>query len=268
MYQFDTHNRFIDVEVGDRIVSTAIDIGDGYSIQTMAAQLQQKLRAAAPETSGMTVAVNLRVAGLVFTNAGGSFRLLFRSGPNARSSCYAELGFSEQDYASAPEDGIAVLRSVNRVDMSGGRYLELFSSNLANFVPDGLLCQIGMQPGSRLVNYAPDTLEIRQYPQPVQIQDMNVSIAMRRQGEKEKIPYNFNGLWWSITLNVYCVRYAIRSRSSWTPSSSVLFGPLLDYPCVGLGQPCRRSAASSESGSSGLGELSSVWIDRTMVRIV
>ena len=209
MYQFDTHNRFIDVEVGDRIVSTAIDIGDGYSIQTMAAQLQQKLRAAAPETSGMTVAVNLRVAGLVFTNAGGSFRLLFRSGPNARSSCYAELGFSEQDYASAPEDGIAVLRSVNRVDMSGGRYLELFSSNLANFVPDGLLCQIGMQPGSRLVNYAPDTLEIRQYPQPVQIQDMNVSIAMRRQGEKEKIPYNFNGLWWSITLNVYCVRYAI-----------------------------------------------------------
>ena len=209
MYQFDNHNRFVDIRVADDVFTAAIDVGDGYSIQTMAAQLQLKMRPLAPELSGIVVGVNLRLAGLVFSNAAARFELLFRSGPNGKNSCYAELGFNESDYESGVEDGISVLRSVNRVDMSGGRYLELFSSTLANFVPDGLLCQIGMQPGSRLVNYAPDSVEIRQYPQPVQIQDMNISISMRRQAETERIKYNFNGLWWSITLNVYCVRYAI-----------------------------------------------------------
>lgn len=212
MYQIDDHNRWLDIQEGvsGNTYSVQMDRGDGYSVQTFVAALQAKVLALnVAYFSGFTTAVVLRTSTMLLSNAGGEFTLRFATGPHANTSCYVECGFHKKDYVSTVVAGVPQIPSAHRVDLSGGRYLELFSPTLVPFVTGGILCQIGMQPGSRLVNYAPDDVRLRQYMQPIQVKDLDISIRMRRQGQTELVPYNFNGLWWSITLDVFVVRYAI-----------------------------------------------------------
>lgn len=211
-YLVDEHNCWLDYwyQLRDQrsfTHSVRVDLGNHHTAASLAAELSHK--------SNLTFSYDPRTA--TFEVRGGtppgaepcdqqhirtdvvSFRLLFGSGPHARHAMCRELGFiCGEDTAPVP----SLLVAPYRTDLTGARFLHVACKQLDQQKNRGVLAQIPMVPPAPFAVYAPGSVETRWLDAPITVRKLNLRILDYDAAKGTLEPYNFRGMYWSLTLKI------------------------------------------------------------------
>lgn len=231
-YVINDHNQWLDFRTIDgttvsdgtdgATVSVSLDMGDGWSARNVVSCLQQHLRDM--DIVGLKcvhVELLLRTSQVRFRNP-TPFTLAFGTGPNS-SKCMAEiLGFPHGEDVSSRaccdsdnDDGCCFeITAPFRMNLSGVRYLEVRTDEMALEHTDGVLAQIAMSPQLPVVHYSAQDIiaNMRMIRYPVVLRELKLTFTTRDTMGIPR-PYDFNGMYYNITLAVY----ALRQNIPWKP---------------------------------------------------
>ena len=216
--------RDIDVDVGGGVTrchGIALDIGDGWTAPAVVTWLQEKIRALDPALATFEASLLLRTSALRLQNP-HTFTLRFATGPHADRSIAVPLGFAPDTDAVARPVAVATcglhagwhVLTGHRIDLSGPRFLDVRTKELATEHTDGVLAQIPMVPGQPVGTYDGSTNRyVRYFRRPIHLEQLSLEFTTfcpgrARSGDPHR-PYDFNGLYYNLTLAVYTHRWRL-----------------------------------------------------------
>ena len=200
-YTIDLHNQHLDFRIGTGAVQTlTLPPGNHYTAATLECYLTQN----SPLTFQYHPATSKF---FVSTTDGTSFTLLFGSGPNSGTSICRELGFECRDYEGLlfNDDEILTVASVrapHRADISGARYIHIITDEMDVLHERGLLAEIPVLPPAPFAVYKPGTVDRRKFENPITLQSLSFRIRDYDAAKNALVPYNFNGMYYSLTVEV------------------------------------------------------------------
>lgn len=211
-YLIDEGNRWLDLDVDGTATSFGAPPGNAYT----AVSLAESLSAAVP----VACVYDRATATYTFTHT-APFALLFRTGAHAEQCLCRELGFEYADYTAAQVDAAYVLRSPNRADLSGARFVHVVSKELDDKLDRGLLAQIQLVPPSAYAIYAPGRMT-RRYFAPCPLKSLSIGISDYDTTKRILRPYDFHGMFWCLVFQATVLEYKFPIATTPVPTSTML----------------------------------------------
>ena len=203
-YVIDEHNCHLDYKIGEACIQTVtFPTANNHTARTLAQYLN--------DNTPLRVQYNLETAKYYFVTCDGSaFSLLFGSGPNRKTSACRELGFEMRDYEASLLGGegesdilsVSSIRSPNRADISGARYIHVLTDELDGQHQRGLLAEVPVLPPSPFAVFDPGTIERRTFENPISLHSLTLRLSDYDVVKNMILPYKFHGMFWSLTLEV------------------------------------------------------------------
>ena len=210
-FKIDTHNQYFEYEYQRQNAelvrhSVTIDIGSHHSAATLALELGHKTH--------LDFTYDARTS--TYYIKGGTppdtppcnepsfvvqFRILFGTGTNSKYSCARELGFERKDTPLCTN-----VASDHRSDLSGPRFIQVRCRELDATQNRGMLGQLAVGESS-IITYQPGRVEARQLHQPITLKSLSLDLVNFDPSATTShiLPYNLNGLYYSLTLRVECI---------------------------------------------------------------
>lgn len=139
-------------------------------------------------------------------------RVLFGSGHRWRDSLCRELGFTRDDVRVGPGERV---RSPSRVDLSGPRALQVFSPHFLHTRCAGVVAAVDFTPPARFAPYHPDRPLMNVVEHGARaIDDLHLVLRHYDAVKRVSLPYQFNGMWWTLRLRVAVAERVLRPEPS------------------------------------------------------
>lgn len=202
-YTIDKHNCSLDYIADGETHHIALEVGDDYNASDIAIALSSG-------DGPLGVVFMPMLHKFVFTSStNGNIQFLFKTGEHSMNSMCRELGFPYKDTESASE-----IRSPGRCDLSGCRFLQLVSKELSHLPDRGLIATVPMTKFTS----GPFNNTQRRLFDPMCMRSCSLSI-MEFDVREKLTPYEFNGLWWCMTLEIttldYTQTYDTLGKTTW-----------------------------------------------------
>ena len=121
--------------------------------------------------------------------------------------CAGSLALKCKDYASKSAN-TRFVRWVGRT-FPGARFLHVLTNELDHVHQRGLLAQIPILPPMPFVSYAPGSIDRRRFDNPITLTRLSIRLCDYDAAKQTLTPYNFHGLYWSMTLEIATMDRAV-----------------------------------------------------------